>query len=65
MSTMPRSMMSAANSGGVLSSVSFTASTIAWAGSSIASRTSWLESTMVFGRPVIRSRPRTSAAGSS
>ena len=44
--TMPRSMMSAASSGGVLSSVTFTASTIAAVGSSMASRISNVEITI-------------------
>ena len=58
-------MMSAASSGGVLSSVTFTVSTIAATGSSIASRISSVDTTIVFGRPVTRSRPRTSAYSSS
>ncbi len=38
---------------------------MAWVGSSIASLISGLESRIVFGNPVTRSRPRTSAEGSS
>ena len=63
-STMPRSMMSPASSGGVLSSVARTASTIACNGSSIAWRTSALDNVTVRGRPEIMSRPRISASGS-
>src|SRR5690606_15285458 len=62
---MPLSMMSAASSGGVLSSVTLTASTMACTGSSMASRTSSVVVTMVLGRPVMRSRPRISAWSSS
>ena len=58
-------MMSAASSGGVLSSVTFTASTMADTGSSMASRISSVEMTIVLGRPVTRSRPRISACSSS
>ena len=50
-STMPRSMMSAASSGGVLSSVDLIASMIWETGSSSARRTSSDEMTTVFGRP--------------
>ena len=64
-SMMPRSMMSDASSGGVLSSVDLMASTICESGSSSASRTSWDDSTTVFGRPVTRSRPRISHCASS
>ena len=49
---MPFDMMSAASSGGVLSRVTFTASTIAATGSSIASRISAVDTTIVFGKPV-------------
>ncbi len=48
-----------------MSRVYFTASTIAWAGSSIASRISGEVNMIVLGSPVTRSRPLTSAAGSS
>ena len=58
-------MMSEASSGGVRSRVSLTASMIAWSGSSSARRTSSLVSTIVFGRPDTRSRPRISACISS
>ena len=58
-------MMSAASSGGVLSRVTFTASTMAETGSSMASRISSVEVTIVLGRPVTRSRPRISAWSSS
>ena len=64
-STMPRSMMSPASSGGVWSRVARTASTIACSGSSRAWRTSALETTTVRGRPETMSRPRISASGSS
>src|SRR5204862_232960 len=64
-STMPCSMMSAANSGGVLSRVTLTASTMAETGSSTARLISSVEVTMVLGRPVTRSRPRISACSSS
>src|SRR3954471_20499461 len=64
-STMPRSMTSPESSGGVLSRVVLTASTIWLTGSSIALRISSELTTMVFGRPVTRSRPRISACGSS
>ena len=57
-------MMSAASSGGVLSRVTLTASTMADTGSSIASRISSVEVTMVLGSPVTRSRPRISACSS-
>ena len=50
-STMPRSMMSPASSGGVWSRVARTASTIACSGSSRACRTSALETTTVRGQP--------------
>jgi len=55
------SMMSAASSGGVRSSVTLTASTMADTGSSMALRISSVVVTTVFGRPVTRSRPRISA----
>jgi hypothetical protein len=58
-------MMSAASSGGVLSSVTFTASHDGDTGSSMASRISSVVVTMVLGRPVTRSRPRISACSSS
>ena len=58
-------MMSAASSGGVLSRVTLTASTMAATGSSIASRISSVVMTIVLGRPVTRSRPRISACSSS
>ena len=54
-------MMSAASSGGVLSSVDLIASTIWETGSSSARRISSEVITTVFGRPVSMSRPRTSA----
>jgi hypothetical protein len=54
-------MMSAASSGGVLSRVTLTASTMAASGSSRASRISSVVTMIVLGRPVIRSRPRISA----
>ncbi len=57
-------MMSPASSGGVRSSVFFTASQICATGSSIARRTSSAEMMIVFGRPDTRSRPRISACGS-
>ena len=47
---MPFSMMSAASSGGVLSRVTFTASTMADTGSSMASRISSVVVTIVFGQ---------------
>src|SRR3954466_3383130 len=62
---MPRSMMSAASSGGVLSSVDLIASMICETGSSSARRTSSELRTTVFGRPVSMSRPLTSACTSS
>ena len=58
-------MTSPASSGGQVSSVVFTASTIAPTGSSIALRISSAVTTIVFGRPLTRSRPRISACGSS
>src|SRR5437763_9663251 len=58
-------MMSAASSGGVLSSVDLIASMIWLTGSSSARRTSSLDRITVFGRPVSMSRPRTSACSSS
>ena len=58
-------MMSAASSGGVLSSVERIASMICATGSSSARRTSSDERITVFGRPVSMSRPRTSACTSS
>ena len=58
---MPRSMMSAASSGGVLSSVDLIASTICETGSSSARRISSDVMITVFGSPVSMSRPRTSA----
>src|SRR3954451_7479800 len=58
-------MMSAASSGGVLSSVDLIASMICVTGSSSACRTSSLERITVFGSPVSMSRPRTSACTSS
>ena len=64
-STIPRSMMSEASSGGVLSRVCFTASMIWFSGTSRAWRTSLEESTTVLGNPVTRSRPRISASTSS
>ncbi len=62
---MPLSITSAASSGGVMSRVFLTASTIALTGSSIALRISSAPTVMVLGRPLTRSRPRTSAVGSS
>ena len=62
---MPRSMMSADNSGGVLSRVIFTASTMEATGSSIASRISTVLITTGRGSPVTKSRPRNSALCSS
>ena len=50
--TIPRSMMSAESSGGVLSSVCLIASTIWLTGSSSACRTSSEERMIVFGRPL-------------
>src|ERR1022692_964469 len=64
-STIPRSMTSPASSGGHLSSVVLTASTIRFSGSSIARRTSSAEISVVFGSPLTRSLPRISARGSS
>ena len=58
-------MMSAASSGGVLSSVDLIASMIWATGSSSAVRISSEVRTTVFGSPLIRSRPRTSADISS
>ena len=52
--------MSADNSGGVRSSVTRIASTIAKTVSASASRTSSLEIFMTFGTPPAKSRPRTS-----
>src|SRR3954449_7304055 len=63
--TMPRSMTSPESSGGVLSSVVLTASTIWLTGSSIALRISSLLTTIVLGRPETRARPRISACGSA
>src|SRR5205814_1584394 len=67
-STMPRSAMSPASSGGVRSSVTFTASTMAFTGSASASRISSEETVSVRGTPATRSRPlmsmvRTSSVG--
>ena len=62
---MPRSMMSADNSGGVLSRVIFTASTMEATGSSIASRISTVLITTGRGSPVTKSRPQNSALCSS
>ena len=58
-------MMSPASSGGVRSSVSLTAATIWLTGSSSAARISVEVSSIVFGRPVTRSRPRISVTASS
>ncbi|MNN62833.1 hypothetical protein D3C81_1781650 [compost metagenome] len=58
--TIPRSIMSAANSGGHFSSVTFTASTIAPTVSLSASEISSDVMVSVFGSPVTRSRPRIS-----
>src|ERR671935_658391 len=63
--TMPRSMMSAASSGGVLSSVDLIASMIWLTGPSSAWRISSLLRITVLGRPVSMSRPLTSACTSS
>ncbi|CAH0318831.1 hypothetical protein SRABI80_04763 [Peribacillus frigoritolerans] len=59
-STMPLSMMSAANSGGVFSKVFFTESTIAETVSLNALDISSAVISIVFGNPVNRSRPRIS-----
>src|SRR4051812_24840508 len=56
-STIPRSAMSPASSGGVRSSVPFTASTMALTGSARASRTSSELTVSVRGPPATRSRP--------
>src|SRR6267378_3786156 len=56
-STMPRSAMSPASSGGVRSSVIFTASTIPFTGSASASRISSDVTVSVRGTPATRSRP--------
>jgi hypothetical protein len=53
-------MMSPASSGGVWSSVSLTAATMWPTGSSSAWRTSSELSSIVFGSPLTRSRPRIS-----
>ena len=58
-------MTSPESSGGHLSRVVFTASTMALTGSSMALRISSALTTIVFGRPETRSRPRISACGSS
>jgi hypothetical protein len=58
-------MMSPASSGGVLSSVVLTASTMSCSGSSSACRTSADDTVTLRGSPDTRSRPRTSASGSS
>ncbi|MNI72475.1 hypothetical protein D3C73_1284200 [compost metagenome] len=58
--TMPRSIISAANSGGHFSRVTLTASTIAPTVSLSASEISSDVIVMVLGRPVTRSRPRIS-----
>ena len=63
--TMPRSTMSLASSGGVISSARRTASTICWIGSWIASRISRECTRTVFGMPETRSRPFTSISRSS
>src|SRR6185503_6358011 len=62
---MPRSTMSLASSGGVISSARRTASTIACTGSWIASRISLECTRTVFGIPETRSRPFTSISRSS
>ena len=61
----PRTIRSCASSGGADPIQETTESTIAETGSSIASRTSALVSMTVRGRPLISSRPRTSAPHSS
>ena len=63
--TMPRSTMSLASSGGVISRARRTASTIACTGSWIASRISLEWTRTVFGMPETRSRPFTSISRSS
>jgi hypothetical protein len=63
--TMPRSTMSDASSGGVISSARRTASTICWMGSWMASRISCECTRTVFGMPDTRSRPLTSISRSS
>ncbi|MNC76615.1 hypothetical protein D3C75_1283710 [compost metagenome] len=57
---MPRSIISAASSGGHFSRVTFTASTMLFTVSARASATSREVTAMVFGRPLTRSRPRIS-----
>src|SRR5581483_2491690 len=64
-STMPRSAMSPASSGGVRSSVTFTASTMALTGSASASRISSLVTDSVRGTPATRSRPLMSMVSTS
>src|ERR687894_1106074 len=64
-STIPLTITSEANSGGVRSRVFWTAATIASTGPWIASRTSSLVITTVLGKPVTRSRPLISADFSS
>src|SRR5581483_10064682 len=64
-STMPRSTMSADNSGGVRSSATRTALTIVATESASASRISSSVTTMVFGMPSIRFRPLISIVNSS
>ena len=64
-SQCPRSEISAANSGGVLSSTLCTASTIWYAGSLKASSVSDEVTVTVFGSPVTRLRPLTSIFSSS
>ena len=54
---MPSASRSCDSSGGVRASADFTAPRIAWIGSSIASRISSGVSTIVFGMPLMRSRP--------
>ena len=62
---MPWTMRSWASSGGASPRQAITESTIALTGSSIASRTSSGDEDHVLGRPLMRSRPRTSAFTSS
>src|SRR5690606_22649974 len=63
--TIPRSTMSLASSGGVISSARRTASTICCTGSCTASRISLECTRTVFGMPETRSRPFTSMSRSS
>ena len=64
-STMPWRTMSPASSGGVCSSVAWTAVMISASGAAIAPRISWLVSSISRGRPETRSRPRMSTTSSS